>query len=103
MVFSYTACNSSIDQVKILAQCVNQYTSILSNMNLFTYKNRDKLMSKYDIQNYGVKDLTELATFWRRLIAELEVKNPEDVLPEMREALAETEACLEELTAVSIY
>ena len=60
------------------------------------------MMSKSDIQNYGEKDLVDLATFWRRLINELEMKNPDDVLPEMREALAETEACLEELASASI-
>ncbi len=58
-------------------------------------------MSKNEIKDYGKKDLVELATFWSRLISELEMKNPDDVLPEMREALAETEACLEELAAVS--
>ncbi len=59
-------------------------------------------MSKHEIQNHGKKDLVDLAIFWRRLIDELELKNPDDVLPEMREALAETEACLEELAAVSV-
>lgn len=59
-------------------------------------------MSKYEIQNYGKKDLVDLASFWRRLIDELEMKNPDDVLPEMREALADTEACLKELASASI-
>lgn len=59
-------------------------------------------MSKYEIQNYGKKDLVDLASFWRRLIEELEMKNPDDVLPEMREALADTEACLKELASASI-
>ena len=58
-------------------------------------------MSKNDIQSYGEQDLLDLAAFWRRLIDELEMKNPDDVLPEMRDALAETEACLKELAAVS--
>ena len=59
-------------------------------------------MSKHEIQNYGKKDLVDLASFWRRLIDELEMKNPGDVLPEMREALADTEACLKELASASI-
>jgi hypothetical protein len=59
-------------------------------------------MSKHEIQNYGKKDLVDLASFWRRLIDELEMKNPDDVLPEMREALAETEACLEEPASAGI-
>lgn len=59
-------------------------------------------MSKHEIQNYGKKDLVDLASFWRRLIDELEMKNPDDVLPEMREALADTEACLKELASASI-
>lgn len=59
-------------------------------------------MSKHEIQNYGKKDLVDLASFWRRLIDELEMKNPDDVLPEMRDALADTEACLKELASASI-
>ena len=59
------------------------------------------MMSESEIKNYGKKDLLDLATFWSRLINELEKKNPDDVLPEMREALAETEACLEELATAS--
>ena len=59
-------------------------------------------MSKNDIQNYSQQDLVNLATFWRRLIDELEMKNPTDVLPEKRDALAETEACLKELASASI-
>ncbi len=59
-------------------------------------------MSKNDIKNYGKKDLVDLATFWRNLIDELELKNPGDVLPEMRVALAETEACLQELATVGV-
>jgi len=59
-------------------------------------------MSKYEIQNYGKKDLVDLASFWRCLIDELEMKNPDVVLPEMREALADTEACLKELASASI-
>lgn len=58
-------------------------------------------MSKNDIQNYGEQDLLDLAGFWRRLIDDLELKNPGDVLPEMRVALAETEACLEDLAIAS--
>ena len=54
-------------------------------------------MSREDILEYGVKELTELATFWRGLIDELERKNPDDVLPEMRDALAQTESRLDEL------
>ncbi|MEA1890140.1 MAG: hypothetical protein U9N50_10225 [Pseudomonadota bacterium] len=59
-------------------------------------------MSKNELKNCGEKDLIDLASFWRRLIDELEMKNPDDVLPEMREALADTEACLEELASVTI-
>jgi len=59
-------------------------------------------MSKDDIQGYSVQELLNLANFWRRLIDELEMKNPDDVLPEMRHALAETEACLKELASASI-
>jgi hypothetical protein len=59
-------------------------------------------MSKHEIQNYGKKYLVDLASFWRRLIDELEMNNPDDVLPEMREALADTEACLKELASASI-
>ena len=51
-------------------------------------------MSKAEIQKFGRQELTECASFWRNLIGELEIKNPDDVLPEMREALAESEACL---------
>lgn len=58
-------------------------------------------MSKNDIKNCCEQDLRHLAGFWRRLIEELEIKNPDDVLPEMRVALAETEACLEELASAS--
>jgi len=57
-------------------------------------------MSKTELKNCGEKDLIDLASFWRRLIDELEIKNPDDVLPEMRDALADTEACLEDLTSV---
>ena len=60
------------------------------------------LMSKNELKNCGKKDLIDLASYWRLLIEELEVRNPDDVLPGMREALAETEACLEELTSVTI-
>ena len=59
-------------------------------------------MSKNELKNCSEKELLDLTSFWRRLIVELEMKNPDDVLPEMREALAETEACLEELTSVTI-
>ena len=54
-------------------------------------------MNKNDLQECAKQDLIDLAAFWRRLIEELEMKNPEDVLPEMRQALADTEACLEEV------
>ena len=54
-------------------------------------------MKKNDLKNYGEQDLINLSTFWRRLINELEIKNPDDVLPEMRQALDETEACLKDL------
>lgn len=57
-------------------------------------------MKKNDLKNYGEQDLINLSTFWRRLINELEIKNPDDVLPEMRQALAETEACLKDLAAI---
>ncbi|MFW2438645.1 MAG: hypothetical protein ACN4GR_04670 [Arenicellales bacterium] len=56
-------------------------------------------MSKNELKNCSEKDLIDLASFWSRLIDELELKNPDDVLPEMREALAETETCLEVLTS----
>jgi len=59
-------------------------------------------MSKNDIQNYGEQDLLDLAGFWRRLIGELEMKNPDDVLPEMRVAMAETEACFDDLATVRV-
>ena len=55
-------------------------------------------MSREDILGYGVRELTDLASFWRRLIDELERKNPDDVLPEMRDALAQTESRLKELS-----
>lgn len=58
-------------------------------------------MKKNDLKNYSEQDLIDLSIFWRRLIDELEIKNPEDVLPEMRQALAETEACLKDLAAIS--
>ncbi len=54
-------------------------------------------MSKDDLKSCSKKDLIELAAYWRRLIKELEMKNPEDVLPEMRDALEDTEACLRAL------
>ena len=57
-------------------------------------------MSKNDIQNYSEQDLRELAIFWRRYSSELETKNPQDVLPEMRAALANTQACLDDLESV---
>jgi len=57
-------------------------------------------MSKDDIQHYSEQDLRELAIFWRRFINELEIKNPQDVLPEMRVALADTQACLDDLKSV---
>ena len=60
------------------------------------------LVNKSDIQNSGKQDLIDLAAFWHGLIDDLEKKNPGDVLPEMRVALALTEARLEELTAVSV-
>ena len=88
-------------EVKCLARCVNQFISTLPKMDVLNL-NRDRVMSKSDIQNYGKKDLVDLATFWRRLIDELEMKNPDDVLPEMRDALADTEACLKELASASI-
>ena len=59
-------------------------------------------MSKNDIRNYGEKDLLDLASFWRGLIDELEMKNPDDVLPAMWDALAETEACLKELATARV-
>lgn len=58
-------------------------------------------MKKNDLKNYGEQDLINLSTFWRRLINELEIKKPGDVLPEMRQALAETETCLKDLAAIS--
>ena len=48
-------------------------------------------MSKNELQNYGEQDQIDLTAFWRRLINELEIKNPDDVLPEMREALVDAE------------
>lgn len=50
-------------------------------------------------QNYCEQNLKELATFWQRLINELEIKKPDDVLPEMRQALAGTHACLKEINS----
>jgi hypothetical protein len=58
-------------------------------------------VSKNDLKKCDEKDLIDLASFWRRLIDELEMKNPHDVLPEMRDALADTEACLEELASAT--
>jgi hypothetical protein len=58
-------------------------------------------MSKENIKGYGEKELLDLANFWHRLIDELEMKNPDDVLPEMRDALADTEACLEDLASAT--
>lgn len=59
------------------------------------------LVSNSDIQNSSKQELMDLASFWHGLIEDPEKKNPDDVLPEMREALALTEAGLEELTLVS--
>jgi len=59
-------------------------------------------MSKDEIQKFGRQDLIECASFWRKLIGELETKNPDDVLPEMREALAVSEACLSEFNSNEI-
>ena len=57
-------------------------------------------MKNNDLKNYGKQDLIDLSAFWRQLINELEIKNPDDVLPEMRQALAETEASLKELWVI---
>ncbi len=57
-------------------------------------------MSKDDTQHYGEQDLMELAAFWRRYINGLEMKNSQDVLPEMQVALADTQACLDDLKSV---
>ena len=57
-------------------------------------------MSKDDIQHYSEQDLRELAIFWRRLMNELEINNSQDVLPDMRTALADTQACLDDLESV---
>ncbi len=59
-------------------------------------------MSNKEIQKFGRQDLIECASFWRNLIGELEIKNPDDVLPEMREALAASEARLCELNSSEI-
>jgi len=59
------------------------------------------LVSKSDIQHCGIQELRDLSTFWQGLIDDLEKKNPDDVLPEMREALGITESRLEELALVS--
>lgn len=50
-------------------------------------------------QNYCEQDLKELVTFWQRLINDLEIKKTDDVLPEMRQALAGTHACLKEINS----
>lgn len=68
------------------------YSDIESNWGVFVSKN--------DLKNCDEKDLIDLAGFWRRLIDELEMKNPADVLPEMRDALADTEACLVDLNSI---
>ncbi len=51
-------------------------------------------MCENKTQKFDQQDLIDQVTFWRNFIRELESKNPEDVLPEMREALAASEARL---------
>jgi len=51
-------------------------------------------MGENKIQKFDQQDLIDQVTFWRNFIRELENKNPEDVLPEMREALSASEARL---------
>lgn len=57
-------------------------------------------MSKRDVHGCVKKLLLDLAVFWRRLIDELEKKSPDDVLPEIREALTQTDASLDEMKPV---
>lgn len=51
-------------------------------------------MSENKTQKLEQQDLIDQVTFWRGFIRELENKHPEDVLPDMREALAASEARL---------
>ena len=46
-------------------------------------------MIKDVLQKYKEQYLSELAAFWRRYVNELEMKNPQDMLPEMQAALTD--------------
>ena len=57
-------------------------------------------MIKEVLQKSYEQQLRQLVAFWCMCINELGNKNPQDVLPEMRAALADTHACLDDLESV---
>ena len=57
-------------------------------------------MIKDVLQKFNEQYLSELVAFWRMYINALEMKNPQDVLPELQAALTGKQAFLGSLESV---
>jgi len=54
-----------------------------------------------DVLQKNIEQYTsKLIAFWRRYIYELEMKNPQGILPETQAALPDTQACIDDLESV---